>query len=234
MVCCGFHWVQVAGVGLWQVRGRQCAREEAPLLVVAPHSSFFDAIAIFCSGFPMFVSREENRHLWFVGRCIEFSQAILVSREAPESRQQAASAIRDRVCSPEAWPQTIIFPEGTCTNRTALMQFKPGAFLPGVAVQPVAIRYWVSRGQDTITWTWDQPHGLLACLLLTLTQWSTKVTLDYLPTYHPSPQEIADPQVQVYANNVRNLMAAHLGVPLCPLSFREVKHKFGVERRKDE
>ena len=37
-------------------------------------SSFFDAIAIFCSGFPMFVSREENRHLWFVGRCIEFSQ----------------------------------------------------------------------------------------------------------------------------------------------------------------
>ena len=28
--------------------GEMCSNEEAPILVVAPHSSFFDAIAVFC------------------------------------------------------------------------------------------------------------------------------------------------------------------------------------------
>ena len=39
------------------------------------------------------------------------------------------------------WPQLMIFPEGSTSNRKALMSFKPGAFVPGKPVQPILIRY---------------------------------------------------------------------------------------------
>lgn len=51
--------------------------------------------------------------------------------------------------------QVLIFPEGTCTNRSCLITFKHGAFYPGVPVQPVCIRY--PNKLDTVTWTWEGP-----------------------------------------------------------------------------
>lgn len=51
--------------------------------------------------------------------------------------------------------QIIIFPEGTCTNRSCLITFKQGAFYPGVPIQPVCIRY--PNKLDTVTWTWEGP-----------------------------------------------------------------------------
>ena len=44
-------------------------------------SSFFDAIVIFCSGFPVFVNRQENRAYPWIGLCMEFIQSIFVTRE---------------------------------------------------------------------------------------------------------------------------------------------------------
>jgi lysophosphatidylcholine acyltransferase/lyso-PAF acetyltransferase len=37
--------------------------------------------------------------------------------------------------------RVLIFPEGTCGNGEAVLQFKPGAFAPGLPVQPVAVQY---------------------------------------------------------------------------------------------
>ena len=69
--------------------------------------------------------------------------------------------------------------------------------------------------------------------------------LEFLPVYHPSEEEKADPQVrlkdqsgvdirqtyfQLYADNVRALMASKLEVPLCPLTFAEAKGKFGKKK----
>lgn len=48
----GFHYVTY--------HGRQCSTDEAPILVVAPHTSFFDALVVFCCGFPYFINRTEN------------------------------------------------------------------------------------------------------------------------------------------------------------------------------
>jgi len=52
--------------------------------------------------------------------------------------------------------------------------------------------------------------------------------LEFLPVYHPSDEEKADPQL--YADNVRALMAKELQVPLCPLTFAEAKEKFGKKK----
>jgi len=220
LFCCGFHDIKIIG--------HQSMKDEAPVLVVAPHSSFFDAIMVFASGFPYMVNRVENLSIPLMGACIQFNQTIFVSREGADSRSKAVNMIKERVLSPLPWPQFAVFPEGTCSNRKALMQFKPGAFIPGAPVQPVLIRYHVPQHMDTVTWTWDQPYGALTCIFLSLSQWSLSSELEFLPVYRPSEEEKADPQL--YADNVRALMASKLEVPLCPLTFAEAKEKFGKKK----
>lgn len=132
---------RVTGFLFVHVKGRQASPEEAPILVVAPHSTFFDGFAAFFSGLPYIVSREENKAIPLIGKCIECAQALCVSREDPKSRQKTVQEIIRRCGSGDPWPQLMIFPEGSCSNRKALMSFKPGAFYPGKSVQPVLIRY---------------------------------------------------------------------------------------------
>lgn len=88
---------------------------------------------------------------------IDYAQPIYVCREDPNSRQTTIKEIIERANSKEDWPQILIFPEGTCTNRTSLIQFKPGAFYPGVPIQPVLVRY--PNKIDTVTWTWEGPDA---------------------------------------------------------------------------
>lgn len=86
---------------------------------------------------------------------MNYAQPIYVQREDPDSRQSTIKQILDRANSPDDWPQTAIFPEGTCTNRKALITFKGGAFYPGVPVQPVVLKY--KNKFDSLTWTWKGP-----------------------------------------------------------------------------
>jgi len=219
--CVGFHTVHKIG--------EQAPKEVAPILVVAPHSTFFDGLASFFTGMPYVISREENGQIPFIGKCIEFSQAISVNREDPESRHRTVQEIYRRVTSDEPWPQFIIFPEGATSNRKALMSFKPGGFIPGRTVQPVLIRY--GNKHDLVSWTWDQPHGAVAIFFASLCQWRMYAELEFLPPYEPSPAEVADSRL--FADNVRRLMADSLGVPLCDVTYADLKAKYGRRRKVD-
>ncbi|XP_043101061.1 lysophospholipid acyltransferase LPCAT4-like [Puntigrus tetrazona] len=102
----------------------------------------------------------------------------------------------------------LMFPEGTTTNGRALIKFKPGAFLAGVPVQPVLLRY--PGEPDTVRWTWK---GLtwLGALWHTSSQIYTSVTVEFLPVYAPSQEEKQNPEL--YAENVQKVMAQALNVP---------------------
>ena len=136
-----------------KVKGRRAPRAEAPILVVAPHSTFYDALAALWDDdrrnreTPYVVSRTENLRVPLLGKILRFAQTVAVSREDPESRQRAKQEIIRRAESKEeqeegkgGWPQLMIFPEGSTSNRRALMTFAPGAFNPGKTVQPVVLR----------------------------------------------------------------------------------------------
>ncbi|XP_018115907.1 lysophosphatidylcholine acyltransferase 2 isoform X4 [Xenopus laevis] len=184
-----------------RVEGKPASPADAPILLVAPHSSFFDAIAVIVSGMPSSVSREENISVPLFGRILRALQPVLVSRADPDSRKNTIDEIKKRATSGD-WPQVLIFPEGTCTNHTCLISFKPGAFHPGVAVQPILLKY--PNTLDTVTWTW-QGYTVEKLLLLTLCQIWTNVTVEFLPVYVPSEDEKKDPFL--YAHNVRHTMA---------------------------
>lgn len=49
------------------VRGRQATRAEAPILVVAPHSTFMDGGIVYITGFPSIIVRRESGLNPFIG-----------------------------------------------------------------------------------------------------------------------------------------------------------------------
>lgn len=57
--CMGFLWIKV--------KGRQADLKEAPVLVVAPHSTFLDMLVLPVTGLPTVVSRSENIRLPVIG-----------------------------------------------------------------------------------------------------------------------------------------------------------------------
>ncbi|XP_041916940.1 lysophosphatidylcholine acyltransferase 2 isoform X2 [Alosa alosa] len=148
-------------------------------------------------------------------RCL---QPVLVSRKDPDSRKNTIKEIESRSTSGGVWPQVLIFPEGTCTNRSCLISFKQGAFIPGVPVQPVILRY--PNKLDNVTWTWQGPSsGTL--LLLTLCQLYTTVEIEFLPTQIPTEAEKKSPYL--FAQKVRGVMAEALGVPVTDHTFEDCR-----------
>ncbi|XP_040287239.1 lysophosphatidylcholine acyltransferase 1 isoform X1 [Bufo bufo] len=203
----GFHWVTV--------KGRQALPAEAPILTLAPHSSYFDAIPVTMT-MASIVMKAESKDIPVWGTLINFIRPVFVSRSDQDSRKKTVEEIRRRAQSNGIWPQVMIFPEGTCTNRSCLITFKPGAFIPGVPVQPVVLRY--PNKMDTITWTWQGP-GAMDILWLTLCQFHNYVEIEFLPIYTPSEEEKRNPAL--YANNVRHVMAKALGVSVTDYTFED-------------
>ncbi|XP_019966040.1 lysophospholipid acyltransferase LPCAT4 [Paralichthys olivaceus] len=196
----GFLWVKV--------KGRRADLKEAPVLVVAPHSGFLDMLILCETQLATVVSRSENTSLPVIGALLEFNQAVLVSRKDPESRRKAVTQLTERLTSDGYWPQMLIFPEGTTTNGQVLIKFKPGAFVPGVPVQPVLLRY--PNRLDTVRWTY-KGTSWVDVLWHTTSQFYTNMTVEFLPVYNPSEEEKNDPNL--YADNVQKLMAGALRVP---------------------
>ncbi|XP_039867084.1 lysophosphatidylcholine acyltransferase 2 [Simochromis diagramma] len=200
------------------VKGKQASSHDAPILAVAPHSTFFDGIVCVVAGLPSTVSRVENLATPIFGRFLRSLQPVLVSRTDPDSRKNTINEINKRAKSEGQWPQVLIFPEGTCTNRSCLITFKQGAFIPGVPVQPVLLRY--PNKLDTVTWTW-QGFKSKTLLLLTLCQLYTTVEIEFLPPHIPTEEEKKSPAL--FASRVRETMAKALGVPVTDHTYEDCR-----------
>uniref|UniRef100_A0AAZ3SKG4 EF-hand domain-containing protein n=1 Tax=Oncorhynchus tshawytscha TaxID=74940 RepID=A0AAZ3SKG4_ONCTS len=186
----GFHWMTV--------KGRQALPAEAPILTLGPHSSYFDAIPVTMS-MSSIVMKAESKDIPVWGTLIKYIRPVFVSRSDQDSRKKTVEEIKRRAQSGGEWPQIMIFPEGTCTNRSCLITYKPGAFIPAVPVQPVVIKY---------------PNKMVR----KQTQHNTIQHL-FLPVYTPSEEEKNNPAL--FAHNVRHLMAKALDIPITDYSFED-------------
>lgn len=219
MVRCGVRGVFTAGgFHFVRVKGHPARPKDAPIVVVAPHSSYFDSLPVVVMGAPSVVAKGEVTQVPLFAKYIDYTQPVYVWREDTNSRQNTIQEIKRRAISEENWPQVMIFPEGTCTNRSCLITFKPGAFYPGVPVQPVVIRY--RNRTDSFTWTWDGP-GALKMLWVTLCQFHNFVELEYLPVYTPNEEEKID--AKLFASNVRKVMADALGIPVADYTYDDCR-----------
>jgi len=217
----GFHRVKITG--------EQVSQRSAPVLVAAPHTTFFDGLVVYFARIPYVISRLENLKVPFLGNLLRLSQAVLIDRDDPDSRSKTSKEIMRRVTSDEPWQQFLVFPEGTVTNGKALLGFKTGAFRPGKTVQPVLVRY--PNKHPVYTWAYDG-HPPTLGFLLTMMQWSVTVELEFLEPYTPSKEEVHD--ANLFASNVRNLMASKLGLPLCDITYQQLQEKYYNKKFKAE
>ena len=175
--------------------------------------------------FSSVVAKQEIANWPIVGSMSTLIQSVFVTRHAANSKKNQKNVhdlIKNRAEEP-SWPQLLLFPEGTVTNAKALINFKVGAFKPLLPVQPVLIHRKSRSYFDTFTKTWNQKHGYMGCLWLTLCQFSTDFEFEFLPVYQPSGEETENPMV--YAQNVRALMAEKLGIPMVDRSVSEFIQK---------
>lgn len=142
--CGGFQWIKIKGQ----------LDPNVSILVLAPHTGFYDALFVLYYNFVSVVGKAGSEHVPLFGNLTKICHPIIVNREKSESRSDTVQKIIDRVSSEQKWPPLALFPTGTCTNQKSLIRFKPGAFIPGKPVQPVCLRYRLTTF-DSLTWTWD-------------------------------------------------------------------------------
>ena len=206
---CGFHYMKV--------NGKRALYKDAPILLVVPHTSYWDVAVMFAtSPLPCALSKYENFKIPVFGTLMKAVQPILVHRNNTESKRDTVKAIKHRMQSGEEWPQLVVFPEGTCTNKKYMINFKLGAFVAAQPIQPVVIKY--KNSLDISTWTEISPSALYL-IWLSLCQLQLNLEVTFLPVYKPSIEEKKD--AVLYANQMRDYLSTHLQVPASDYSFED-------------
>ncbi|XP_054169098.1 lysophosphatidylcholine acyltransferase 1-like [Oppia nitens] len=193
----GFYWIKVSD------KSKKSA-VKPNIIAIAPHTTFWDMISMLKLGIPAIVSRIENSRIPFIGSIIKLSDPIYVNREDRESRSQATNDIKERAMK----GKILLFPEGTCINGNTLIQFKLGAFLPQLPVQPVVLK-WDNGKHDLKSWVEEGP-SLLKILYYSLSQMWINCEIIKLEPYFPNEEEKLN--ASLFANNVQKVMCDELGV----------------------
>ena len=188
-----------------------------PIMVAAPHTGFYDSLLVVYLNFCSVIGRAGSEKVLLFGNLTKLCQPIIVDRENRESRSDSVKQLVDRVNSKEDWPPILIFCEGTCGNRKGLVKFKPGAFIPGLPVQPLGIKL-PTGSMDTLSWTWEAPHPYTLAWL-TLCRIHVPIEFHFLPVYYPSAEEKAN--AELYSENVRKVIAKAIGAKLTDYSFED-------------
>lgn len=182
-------------------------------IIVANHYSMYDHFKIFfdtaCSG----ATKIENFNIPVFGSIAKATQSVSIDRSTHHGRQYALQQIENR-SERNDLPPLLVFPQGTTTNSLCLTGFKKGAFIGGVPVQPVCIRYKCNQ-MDLYFGT----RSMAYYILWSLCQFVNRVEYDYLEVYHPTGAEIDNPEL--YASNVQKVMAKHLGIPTSNHTFAD-------------
>lgn len=196
----GFWWISV--------KGQRASRNEAPIIVANHVSGLVEGMVFMrCAK----LAERKNVENMVIAPFMKATESILIDRESTNSKTMAKDALLRR-SKDDRFPQTLVFPEGTTTNGTALITFKMGAFSPGVPMQPVCFRYGRCCGSGDHSFTQGVKSRLwqmIDCILLTP---GNPIEVEYLPVYRPSEAEIKNPIL--YANNVQKVIASALGIPI--------------------
>ncbi|OWZ21863.1 Lysophosphatidylcholine acyltransferase [Phytophthora megakarya] len=208
MLLVGYYWIPVKYPPNFN-------RKTMPRVIVSNHLTFFDGLYLFTLLSPSIAMKTDVANLPLISRIVQMIEPILIDRGTAEGRKRAMNDITSHVADPNK-PPLLVFPEGTTSNQTALTKFKVGSFVSGVPCQPVVLRYPYKH----FDMSWPPGVSGLYLALRVLCQVYNRMEVEILPTYYPSECEQNDPQL--YANNVREVMAQALGVPTTNHAYEDV------------
>lgn len=185
--------------------------EDNNFTVISNHVSMIDPLLNMSENRTGFVAKSGIRDVPLVGPTTAALGSLFVDRVGGNGRVTQQLSRRQRDTSA---PRLCVYPEGTTTNGRYILRFRTGAFVAGMPVLPVVIRYPYTRFSptyDTIRW-WKFLVGLLMEPL-------NRVEYIHMPVYYPSEEEKKNPRL--YADNVRKKMAERINVELSDASFND-------------
>lgn len=193
----GYYYVHVRG-------SKPDLSQHRRYVVIGNHSGWMDVAWLACQYAPSFVAKSSVKSIPVIGSIASACRTIFIDRLAAGG---VTSQIVERLTGPDAGTGGEVsaigmFPEGTTTNNTHIVNFRSGAFVAGVPVVPMIFRYRY--------WTFDPVFSSVNMkwhLLGTMAQFSSWMEVTYLPVYVPSDAEKQDPRL--YAANVKKLMLAN-------------------------
>lgn len=196
-------WARVLlfGIGFWKITiigdPKDCA------VIASNHCSWVDIIYFLTSPeLPSFVSKASVKNFPLVGTIATAMQCIFIERT--KDKISAIKAIHERQKEIyKGFPKLLVFPEGTTTNGTGLMEFKRGGFIGMLPVQPVCLSYEEGYFSPTMEIVPMWVHAIMLA-----SQFSNKLTVTRLPVCNPLP----DHTPELYAEFVRGKIADHLGI----------------------
>ncbi|MES2213091.1 MAG: lysophospholipid acyltransferase family protein [Pseudomonadota bacterium] len=143
-------FIRALGVKL---RAHQHYRTTLPkqFIVIANHPSIFEDVGMPALFDARFLSKEELKDWWIIGRIAKAVGILFVKREDKSSRKAAREALAAAI---QAGDSVGLFPEGGCFTRRIYTPFTRGAFdlafTTGVPIVPVFLHY---PAQESFEWT---------------------------------------------------------------------------------
>jgi len=219
---CAFLAIVAAGiVPITKGMHNMCTAKRNRAICVFNHLSYLDILVlVFCYG-GTFLAKAGVDSVPLVGTVAKAMQAVFVERAGTSDRSSAGrssgtSALLAQRARDPRFPMCFVAPEATTHTGKCLLRFQKGAFVSGLPVAPVLLRYPRRRRQFNPAWgVTDTLVHLYRCAC----QLITPVEIRVLPLYWPTESEKANPRE--YAENVRALMSRELEVPLCDQGVEE-------------
>lgn len=116
-------------------------------LVVCNHLSYLDILVIAAQSPLVFVAKSDVRHWPVIGLLLKSAGTILAERSRPSSASDTAQGIRAVF---ESGLPVVLFPEGTSSDGSSVLPFKPTLFQIALDCQttitPAAIHYQAETG----------------------------------------------------------------------------------------
>ena len=198
-----------------------------PRVVVSNHvSGLWDAVYLLwrLGGATLFAER--SNMIGVAGLVARALGVVGFDRSSPaDTRARVVAAARDARA-----PPVLLFPEGCCSNGSALLAFKTGAFSPGEPVAPVVLRF---PGTPDPSFCGPGP-GLGVLVLRALASPWTPMEVAWLPEVHPplAPPPLAprggcaegipEAHALAFCKAVRGAMAGALGVQCSAFGLEDV------------
>lgn len=182
-------------------------------LYVAPHVFMFEAIMKFrVVGYIRPLAAAFVQNLPIFNLVVAAADPIYVGRSKGRKGESVVTLLRESLETTDY--RHSIFPEGTFTNGESIIRFKSGAFAAGHPVTPMVFHY-----PDYVPFWNRTESSLFGQMYRLLSRVQTRVVVEILPTYFPTPEELAKPRV--YAENVRRLIAEVAQRPLSNQSLED-------------
>lgn len=136
-----------------------------PALIVSNHISWLDIFVLNALTHTHFVCKDDVRSWPVIGWLVEHTETVFIERGSRTAAARTARTIAERL---ERNERVVVFPEGTTTDGTQLLPFRPALFQPAIdseaAVLPVALRYLDRHGHPSFAPAYDGDITFWQCL----------------------------------------------------------------------